>query len=154
MSARACDIVLKPILVSESCSVANQGCQVPANLDYSCLDPERDVLVTCFACGLPVCTGEICSIVREYLHYGPQRICAYCEEDRFPDGELSIRQRAYKQAGYADWFLLGARDYADGVVQEAVRQIERIYRIERSRRLSGMPSTFREWSARQRERRA
>jgi hypothetical protein len=139
--------ILQSQLIPEPCSVVSQGCEAPANLLYY---GEPGAGFECFACGMPVCDGICCSIERDYLTYGTQRICAACEDLHFKDAELSLRQRAYKQAGYENWFLLGARDYADSVVQQAERQLIEIWRINQVLRRRGRRGSFHDFSARHR----
>jgi hypothetical protein len=64
----------------DTCCVANQHCDAPANLD-----PPRQPRSKCFSCGERVCTQPGCSIVTTYRSYGRQRICASCLEQRQDD---------------------------------------------------------------------
>jgi hypothetical protein len=136
------------IRTQEYCEVANQGCECPSNLTLDRDEPGVETI--CFACGLPVCRGICCSVERDYLGYGVQRICADCELLHFADAALGQRQRAYQEAGYADWFLLGAREYAEGLLRKAEKAAEEIYRIARAHKLKGTPSSFRAFSERAR----
>jgi hypothetical protein len=129
----------------QHCSVCNDHCELPANLEF---DPEEDVLATsCFACGDSVCTSLCCSVERDYLRYGVQRICADCELAHFPDAELLQRQRAYQAAGYPNYVQLGCADHAETLLRHARRSVEQIYRIDQVRVRRGKRSSFRAFSA-------
>ena len=58
----------------DCCSVVNEDCLSPANLD-----PRRHVKTQCFRCGLPVCRE--CSKVVVYFRFGRKRICNICRDD-------------------------------------------------------------------------
>lgn len=61
------------------CDVVNMGCKAPPGLTTSYTK------ATCFACGLPVCTGSNCSKLMRWYGYGVRRICSGCQEDAKKD---------------------------------------------------------------------
>jgi len=67
-----------------TCNVSNDKCSAPAGyrVGGGCAindDRRKEARFECFACGLPVC-GR-CSKIRQYLHYGKQRICDNCQQE-------------------------------------------------------------------------
>lgn len=76
----------------ETCSVVDQFCTSPANIEP--LIPARG---RCFRCGEAVCSK--CSSKRKYLTFGKVRLCNYCQE-AIDGNDKRIMARLYKMAGY------------------------------------------------------
>jgi len=57
-----------------TCNVVNRDCKAPpAAFGYTA--------ATCYACGMPACTGPHCSKLVEYLGLKKRRLCPSCERD-------------------------------------------------------------------------
>lgn len=78
--------------MSETCSVADQFCDAPANVI-----PGRYVRGQCYRCGLPVCRK--CSTRRVYLRYGVVRLCNNCQKE-IDGNDRRVMARLRKLAGY------------------------------------------------------
>jgi hypothetical protein len=110
MSAELSDT--KERIMAEFCEVVlDNNCTAPPE-DHEKPSPDcPGTRARCFACGLPACPS--CSTIRRYHSYGRQRICATCEQERFPDGEARVLVRAHHRAGYPSYTLADAtRDLA------------------------------------------
>lgn len=74
----------------DMCSVADQHCEAPANLEGG--RPPRG---KCFVCGYAVC--RMCSSFRRYYSYGRVRMCNNCQEEH--DGsDRIVMQRLVRLA--------------------------------------------------------
>ena len=79
--------------VYDTCCVADQFCEAPANYEDS------RAYAKCFVCGEAVCTK--CSTKRKYLQYGKKRICNNCQIEYLDNrSDKIVMRRLYKLAGY------------------------------------------------------
>lgn len=80
------------LMLTESCVVADQFCEAPANLS------ERPRLkAVCFSCGETVCLK--CSSLRKYYSFGKKRLCNNCQIE-YDGNDKIVVKRMYKLAGY------------------------------------------------------
>jgi len=76
----------------ETCCVADQACDAPANL-Y----PPVRARGVCFSCGEAVCGN--CSSKRKYYAFGIVRLCNNCQVEHDGNDDIVMR-RLRKMAGY------------------------------------------------------
>ena len=73
----------------ETCCVVDQYCIAPANLESP-----RSAKCECFRCGLAVCSK--CSAIKNYYHYGKQRLCHNCIAEVYGENVVIKRLRRMK----------------------------------------------------------
>lgn len=77
----------------EVCSVVDEFCLLPANLE-----PQRRTNVRCFGCGQPVCAN--CSLLTTWYTFGRQRICHNCLRELHDQADPIVLEHLYLLAGY------------------------------------------------------
>jgi hypothetical protein len=76
----------------ETCSVVDQFCLYPANIEF-----RAGTTIRCFACGQPVCRN--CSLMAPWYPFGTKRICHNCLREE-PRGYPAVFEHLYALAGY------------------------------------------------------